>query len=124
MMDLASGDNASLLANSSYGFENAVMMAKHYGELKGAIEGRLMTKTEAEEAGCTENTTAQTCPTWMSGRWTGTGAPVKGYLYWWLGSAGSANRVWNVYGSNGVLDGSDYDNTNRGVRPVIIVSKS
>lgn len=118
----ASGDNATCLA--TYGYENAVMMAKHYGELKG-VEGRLMTKTEAEEAGCTQSTNATTCPTWMSGRWTDTATkPAVGYMYWWLGSAYDTNCVWVVHGLNGDLYYDGYYSTSRGVRPVIIVSKS
>ena len=48
------------------------------------------------------------------------------YGYWTsdtVGSAGSGSYVWDVYG-NGRLDPNYADGTNRGVRPVITISKS
>ena len=47
------------------------------------------------------------------------------YLYYWLGSAYNAGRVWSVYGYDTDFDFSIFgDSRDYGVRPVIEISKS
>ena len=79
------------------------------------VEARLITKDEleSEDIGCdSSNHTCNDAPSWIYS------------TTYWTGSAYDADSVWYVY-SVGRFHYSDYSYDNaRGVRPVIIISKS
>ncbi len=85
-----------------------------YGAL---IKGtRLLFVSEAVSMGCSINDLNGSCPT------TGDGSFITNTSFW-LGTAYSDERVYNIRSSGSVYASFNVNNTHLGVRPVIIINK-
>lgn len=102
-----------------YTATDAIGKAKSYGRSKGAVSSRLLSYEEANALESKESSNAK-----IKSMYIGNANTTDGFLYYWLGSAGSADSVWAVLGYFGLLHGNFVDSDNNGVRPVITVLKS
>ena len=73
---------------------------------------RLITYEELDTLGCSfSNNLCNSAPSWVYA------------TTYWTGSAYSSNYIWSVAGTSGQY-GIHFTNNERGVRPVITISKS
>ena len=103
-----------------YTSTDVIGKVKSYGRSKSAISSRLLSYEEAKllEEKMKTNTK-------IDEMYRGTSETANGYFNYWLGTAGSDNGIWCVYGSDGSIGNVGFDNTRSfGIRPVIICLKS
>lgn len=103
-----------------YTATDAIGKAKSYGRSKGAVSSRLLSFEEANALKSKESSNAK-----IKSMYRGNANTTDGFLYYWLGSASSTGRVWDVNGDGGYLYTDRFGSSNGdGVRPVITVLKS